>query len=210
MNQILRRVDAEQFPCPPPRFEGAAGSLADRSQSTADWWAIQVRPGREHSAAEHLQLRGYETLLPCYVDHRRWSDRVKKVERALFAGYLFCRLTMDVMSKAVSAPGVIRIVGNSRGPLPIPTAEIDAVRRVVETKLAVSPWPFVRIGQQVRVEAGPLRDLEGTVLATKSGRRLIISIPLLQQSVAVELDVDWISVQPTPLVDRPTRSNSQG
>lgn len=162
-------------------------------ESIKEWWAVQVRAGREWLPATHLSLRGYEIFLPTYVEHRRWSDRVKKFERALFAGYLFCRVTPAMVGKVVSAPGVIRIVGDTRGPFPIPQNEIDAVRRVVETRLTVEPWPFTRVGTKVRVTVGPLRNLEGIVLATKGTRRLIVSIPLLQRSVAVELNHDSVS-----------------
>jgi transcription termination/antitermination protein NusG len=173
-------------------------------EPTRHWWAVQVRAGREQLAARHLRLRGYEIFVPCYLAHRRWSDRIKKVERPLFAGYLFCAVPQAKVGKVVTTPSVIRVLGDSRGPLPIPHAEIDAVRRITETRLAVSPWPFVQIGQKVRVEVGPLRDMEGIVLATKSGRRLIVSIPLLNRSAAVELNADWISVPlPSVVGDRP-------
>jgi transcription termination/antitermination protein NusG len=163
------------------------------SDFTGDWWAIQVRPGRERLAATHLTLRGYDVFLPHYLEHRRWSDRVKTIERPLFAGYLFSRLTETMIGKVVSSPAVIRIVGDSRGPRPIPQSEIDAVWRLVETQLAV-PWPSIQIGQPVRVEVGPLRNLEGIVVLIKGKRRLVVSIPLLGRSVAVELDSDWVTV----------------
>ena len=174
--------------------------------ATRDWWAVQIRAGREKSAAAHLRLHGYEIFLPCYLAHRQWSDRIKKIERPLFAGYLFCRVSPLSVRKVVTAPGVMRVVGNSRGPLPIPDAEIDAVRRIVETGATVSPWPFVEVGQRVRVEIGPLRNQEGIVLATKSGRRLIVSIPLLRRSASVELNADWISVPLSEFVATATTS----
>jgi thioesterase domain-containing protein len=82
------------------------------------------------------------------------------------------------------------------------------VRRITETRLAVSPWPFVEVGQRVRVEAGALRDLEGIVVATKSRRRLIVSIRLLNRSAAVELSADWISVPWPKLLEDVSAENS--
>lgn len=158
------------------------------------WFAVHVWTGREGLAAKHLLLRGYEVFLPCYREHRQWSDRVKTVDRPLFAGYVFCRLQSDVVANIVTTPGVIRLVGDRQGPAPIPTNEIEDIQRIVETRLLVEPWPFLRAGQRVRIEVGPLRGTEGVVLNVKNRRRLVVSIPLLQRSVAVELDPEWISI----------------
>jgi transcription antitermination factor NusG len=164
------------------------------------WFAVQVRTGREHSATKHLRTRGYDVFLPCYQEQRRWSDRVKQVECALFAGYVFCRMAPEVTGKILTAPGVIRIVGNRTGPLPVSASEIQAIQRIVETIRTAEPWPFVLAGDRVRLETGPLRGLEGLVISVKSRHRLIVSVSLLQRSVAVEIDPAWVSVpvQPQP------------
>jgi transcription antitermination factor NusG len=166
-----------------------------QSQRAADqWFAIHVCAGREFLSAKHLESRGYEVFLPCYREYRRWSDRVKKVERALFAGYLFSRVHADVVGKIVTTPGVVRIVGDGRGPLPVATEEVEAIRRVVDTRLLVEPWPFLHAGQRVRVEFGPLRGLEGVIVETRNQHRLVVSVSLLQRSVAVEIARDCVSV----------------
>lgn len=173
-----------------------------RSSGTmpSEWYAVQVWAGREQLSALHLRQRGYEVFLPCYRDHRRWSDRVKKIERALFAGYVFCQLHEQAAARVISAPGVIRIVGDGRGPVPIPRPEIEAIQRIVDTKLTAEPWEIVDVGQRVHVECGPLRGTEGVVLMVKSRRRLIVSIPLLQRAVAVEMEPEWISIPPAELL----------
>jgi transcription antitermination factor NusG len=155
------------------------------------WFAVQVFAGRERLAANHLMSRGYDVFLPCYFEHRRWSDRVKRIERALFDGYLFCRLHSDIFGKVITAPGVIRIVGDGARALPIPDDEIDAIRRIVDAGLTAEPWPYVRAGQRVRISDGPLRDVEGIVTRVKTRDRLIVSVSLLQRSVAVEVDAHW-------------------
>jgi transcription antitermination factor NusG len=170
-----------------------AGTIT-RALETNDWYAIHVWAGREPRCAENLSIRGYQIFLPCYRERRRWSDRVKVVERALFGGYVFCRAMGDVHAKIVTTPGVIKIVGDDRGPLPIETAEIETLRRVVESRLAVEPWVWLHAGQRVRVVDGPLRDSEGIVLRTKNCHRLVVSISLLQRAVAVEIDAAWLEV----------------
>jgi len=158
------------------------------------WFAVQVWSGREHLSANHLRTRGYDVFLPRYRELRRWSDRVKAVERPLFAGYLFCRLHADVVGKIVTTPGVIRIVGTSGSPTPVPDHEVTAIQNIVEAQLHAEPCAFVREGQTVRLEYGPLRGMEGVVVSIRNHHRLVVSISLLQRSVAVEIEPEWITL----------------
>jgi transcription antitermination factor NusG len=164
--------------------------------SMREWFAVQVWSGREYLSTQRLSERGYEVFLPRYCERRRWSDRIKVVERALFAGYVFCRLAPEVFGKIVTAPGVVRIVGDGTRPLSIPTHEIEAIQRIMATHLSTEPWPVPQVGQQVRIEVGPLRGIEGVVLTVKNQQRLVVSVSLLQRAVAVEIDASWISFQP--------------
>lgn len=160
-----------------------------------EWFATQVRVGREHSCARHLRVRGYEVFLPCFLQNRRWSDRVKKIDRALFAGYVFCRVSSEMVAKIVTTPGVVRIVGDGRRAVPVPADEIAAVQRIVDAGLAVEPWPFLQTGQCVRIGVGPLRGTEGVVVGSRNSQRVVVSISLLRRSVAVEVDAEWVRVQ---------------
>jgi transcription antitermination factor NusG len=167
-----------------------------------EWLAVQVRCGREELSASHLRTRGYDVFLPSYKQHRRWSDRVKVISRALFEGYVFCRADARVSGLIITAPGVIRIVGDGRAPLPVPLHEIEAIQRIVETQLAVEPWQTLRAGQRVRVEQGPLRGIEGVVLMLRSRHRLVVSIEMLQRAVAVEIEPEWVSLPSAALLCR--------
>lgn len=161
---------------------------------TREWFAVQVRTGREHLAARHIRSRGYQVFLPCYTETRRWSDRIKEVERALFAGYVLCLVEDVVVAKLITAPGVIRIVGDGPRPIAIPVEEIEAIRRLVDTGMRVEPWRGLQAGQRVRIDKGPLRGIEGIVLRANGRHRLIVSVSVLKRSVAVELDPGCVTV----------------
>ena len=156
--------------------------------AAGEWFAVQVWSRREHISAKHLRLRGYEVFLPCYHEPRRWSDRVKMVHCALFSGYLFCRIAVGVAGGVITAPGVICIVGDGSGPSSIPTHEIEAIQRIVNTDYKTEPFPIPSIGQNVLIQSGPLRGIEGLLLRVKNQQRLVVSISLLQRAVAVEID----------------------
>ena len=165
-----------------------------------EWFAVQVRSGREHLCARHLQMRGYNVFLPCYYEHRRWSDRVKKIETALFPGYVFSLSDGDVVGRLVTAPGVIRIVSDGHRPVSVPPDEIDAIRRVVDAGLGAEPLEYLQAGERVRIDIGPLQGTEGIVIRMNNRHRLVLSVSMLQRSVAVEIDPAWVSIPPERLL----------
>ena len=160
------------------------------------WYALQVRPRFEKIVATHLQHKGYTEYLPLYKSRRKWSDRMKELELPLFSGYTFCKFDAQNRLPILIVPGVLAIVGVGRLPIPINEEEMSAIQSIVGSGLEYGPWPFMKVGQSVSVERGPLSGLEGTVVEMKTNCRLVVSLPLLQRSVAVEIDRDC--VQPTP------------
>jgi transcription antitermination factor NusG len=155
-------------------------------------------------ASSVLRGKGYEEFLPIYTSRRRWSDRVKKIDVQLFPGYLFCRFDpQDRLVPVLTTPGVIGIVGAGKTPIPVAPEEIEAVKTVLRSGLAVQPWPSLGVGSRIFIEDGPLAGLEGTVTNDDKIYRLIVSVSLLQRSVAVEIDRDWVrpvSAAPLPKV----------
>lgn len=168
---------------------------SDRSLAAPDafpWFALQVEANREKHVASLLCNKGYTAFLPLYRARRRWSDRFKDVQLALFPGYLFCRFDPLHRLPVLTTPGVRYVVGLGKIPVPVREAEIDAVRRIVGSELSSLPWPFVQVGDFVRLEEGPLAGLEGILIQFKGRHRLVVSVTLLQRSVAVEIDRAWV------------------
>jgi transcriptional antiterminator NusG len=157
------------------------------------WFAILARTCREKTAALLLQNAGYECFVPISKYKRQWSDRMKDVEVPLFPGYFFCRLNPANRLAVLMTPGVIQIVGVGKTPIPVEEEEIAAIQRVGKSGLPTMPWPYMEVGHMVRIEEGPLRGLTGIVIKIKAGIKLVMSVSLLQRSVAVEIDRRWIS-----------------
>ena len=162
------------------------------------WFALQVRARHEKGVAEYLRGKGYEHFLPMYKDRRRWSDRIKELESPLFPGYLFCRLDPLNRLPILKTPGVTQIVGYNHVPIAVDEEEINAIRTLVSSGLPNHPCPFLEVGTRVRIEAGALRGVEGILLELKGKRKLVLSITLLQRSVAVEIDSEAVSVLGKP------------
>ena len=157
------------------------------------WFAVRVRSQKEKLTALALRNQGYQELLPLYRSKRRWSDRIKEIELPLFPGYVFCRFDPKNRLPILTTLGVLHVVGIRKTPVPVDDNEIAAVQAIVKSGLPALPWGFRQIGQGVRIIAGPLHGLEGILLECKKGQRLVVSVTLLQRSVAVEIDYRWIT-----------------
>jgi len=169
-------------------------SQAHLGQSGAvfPWFALRVRSNYEHVSAMHLQDRGFEEFSPTFKTERQWSDRKKQIDLPLFAGYVFCRVNPEDRLPVLTIPGAVGLVGFGKGPVAIPDQEIESVRRMIGSGLLVAPWPFLAVGQMVRIERGPLAGLEGILQEIKKTFRLVVYVPLLQRSVSAEVDRTWI------------------
>ena len=156
------------------------------------WVAVVVRPRAERRIQSGLAAAGLETFVPWHRVRRRWSDRIKIIEQNLFPGYIFCRSTFGERRAVMSQPGVEGVVSFGRQPALIPDGEIAALRRSVESGFPLGPWPFLKIGQRVRIEYGALEGIEGTLARDAGTARIVVSVNALQRSVAVEVDRDMI------------------
>lgn len=156
------------------------------------WFAILARTGREKTANLLLENSGYECFLPVSKSTRRWSDRTKVIEVPLFPGYLFCRMNPHNRLTVLMTPGVMQIVGVGKAPIPVEEEEIAAVQRVQKSGLSAMPWPYMQIGNLAQILEGPLRGLTGIIVKIKSGMKLVLSVSLLQRSVAVEVQRNWV------------------
>lgn len=152
------------------------------------WFAVTVKPNHEKAAAQSLECKGWEVFLPLCRARRRWSDRVKELELPLFAGYVFCRFLRPDKAGVLATPAVTSVVGFGSRPAAVPDVEIDSVRSLVASGLPLSPWPFLRVGERIRIEAGPLAGVEGTLTQLKDAWRVVVSVELLQRSVAAEVE----------------------
>lgn len=164
------------------------------------WFALQVRARHELGITNYLCGQGYESFLPLYKCRKRWSDRVKEVQSPLFPGYLFCRFDPQDRLPVMKIPGVMQIVGANRVPLPVDEVEISAIQTLVASGMPNQPWPFLQVGERVRIESGSLCGIEGILMDFKGTHRLVLSITLLQRSVSVEIDSALVS--PTSLSQR--------
>jgi transcription antitermination factor NusG len=158
------------------------------------WYALHTRSRHEKVARDQLTAKGITSLLPLWRKRSVWKDRIKMVDMPLFRGYIFGYFPMKQKLDVLQSIGVVRIVGFEGKPVPVPEEQIQAVQTMVEQHLHYDPHPFLEEGMRVRVKRGVLAGAEGILVTKKQHYRLIISVDLIQQSVAV--DIDSADVEP--------------
>jgi transcription antitermination factor NusG len=169
------------------------------------WYVVRLRSNFEQTACQILIEKGYSTFLPLYRSRRKWSDRTKEIDIPLFPGYLFCKFDPPHKLPIVMTAGVVSILESSEGPIPVDESEIASVRALLKSGLPFGPWPFLREGQPVLVERGPLMGVEGRIISLKNKYQLVVSVSLLQRSVSVEIDRECVR----PLAQRSSAARVQ-
>ena len=154
----------------------------------ADWFAVYTKHQHEKSAASLLERKGIQQFLPLYREVRRWKDRKQEVVLPLFPCYLFVFTELSRKLEVLQTAGVRWFVENSGHACPVPEAEIEALQKVCASGVRVTPHPFLKRGDTVRLSEGPLAGIEGILTQVKNEHRIVLSVELLKRSVAVEVD----------------------
>jgi len=186
--QLSVPLTALDGPAAQPPIPESLLSSSDAALSVPCWFAVRVQPQHEKTVARGLDNTGLETFLPLYRTRRMWSDRLKELDLPLFPGYVFAHLAFCRRIAVLRTPGVLCIVSFGSRPAPVSDQEITTLKGMVASGLPLQPWPYLGVGQWVRIERGPLRDIEGILIQVKGAWRVVVSINLLRRSVAAEVD----------------------
>lgn len=154
-----------------------------------EWYAIQTRYRFERKVTTSLQRRGIETFIPLLEEIHRWSDREKAIQSPLFSGYTFARLELSSKMRrtVLQTAGVIGFVGSGGEVIPVPSRQLEDLRKLLVQKVPCALSAFLAVGQRVRIRGGCLDGLEG-ILEQNDARRLVISVESIRRAVAIQID----------------------
>jgi transcription antitermination factor NusG len=152
------------------------------------WYAAYTSANHEKRVAEQMGVRGVEHFLPLYASVRQWKNGRVTLQQPLFPGYVFVRMALREKLRVQQIPGVARLVGFDGTPAALPEEEIEALRRSLSTGVRAEPHPYLAMGRRVRIKSGSLAGREGILLRRKGQLRVVISIELIQRSVAVDAE----------------------
>jgi transcription antitermination factor NusG len=154
------------------------------------WYALYTRSRHEKKLLGELTDRSSDVFLPMREVLSRWKDRKKRIWLPLFPGYIFVRQvdTPENRFRVLNMPGAVRFIGHEGHADRIPDEQINAVRRFLETSIAIDPYPYIRMGQRVEIIAGPLKGIQGILIQKKGRFRFVLRVYLIRQAVSIEID----------------------
>jgi transcription antitermination factor NusG len=177
------------YPTMPPIDAALSLPLVREGMSAGlNWYALYTCPRHERCVAQQIEQRRISCFLPLYRSLRRWKDRRKELELALFPGYVFVQLALEDRLRVLQLPSAVRLVSFNGQPAALPDSEIEQLRERLSRGGCVEPHPYLRVGRRVRVRGGPMQGLEGIIVRRKDRCRIVFSLDLIMRSMAVEVD----------------------
>lgn len=191
---ILPPVDPA---CPFSAFSPQPSGFRSEVEAAAKWCAVYTTARHEKRIAQHFQVRGIEHFLPLYRVQRRWRDGTRAtLDLPLFPSYIFVRIQRAERVRALAVPGALSIVGGTgKEPAALSDAEIDSLRAGLSER-RIEPHPLLVAGQMGRIRSGALAGMQGVIVRLKSNYRVVITLQLIMQSIAVEVDADDVEALP--------------
>jgi transcription antitermination factor NusG len=156
----------------------------------SSWFAVQTRPRHEKRVRLGLQEKGVRTFLPLYREKRQWTDRQQWVELPLFSHYVFVQIPVAAESRVrvLRTSGVVRFAGVPGCGTPVPDEQIANLQGIVDRRIPLAPHEFIKVGERVRIRGGALNGIAGIIAAIKNDRSLVVSVDLIQKSIAIRID----------------------
>jgi transcription antitermination factor NusG len=164
-------------------------TIGELASSESCWFAVQTLPRHEKKVSAELEAKQIQSFLPATSEVRQWSDRKRVIESPLFPGYVFVRIAAESSTRiaVLRTNGVVGFVGIRGVGTPIPEPEITAIQAVLTQQIPFRAFPFLNIGERVRIRGGALDGIEGILDAVKDDQSLVISVELIQRSLAVRI-----------------------
>lgn len=160
-----------------------------QASASLQWFAVYTTCRHEKRVAQHLSQRDVEYYLPLYRSERKWRDGSRvTLDLPLFPSYIFVHIGRSERVQVLSVPGALAVVGGTgREPAPIADTAIDVLRAGLEQG-CIEPHPLLTVGQRARIRSGAFAGMEGVVVRKKSSFRVVLTLELIMQSIAVEVD----------------------
>ena len=157
------------------------------------WHVLHVATNHEKRVVQHLQVHSVEHYLPLYTELSRWSDRAVRLERPLFAGYVFIRHSPRERLRIVSIPGVLHLLGGN-GLDTVSADEINRIQAAIKDGYSLRPHAWVEVGTNVRVRGGVFDGAQGIVTELRGQCKVVIALAAVRQCFSLEIAAGQLEI----------------
>jgi transcriptional antiterminator NusG len=179
---------------PNPPINAEFDVEAERAPAS-NWYAVAVQARHEKCVAGILAHKGLPAWVPMQERTHYYGNRRRVHQIPLFPGYVFCRLAAALHLPVLTTPGVLRIVGTGRHPVPLDESEIQSILTAEEHRARLTSCQYLDGGQRVRIIAGPMAGVSGTVVNASRPIKVRLAVTLLQRAVLLEIDSDQLALE---------------
>lgn len=159
------------------------------------WFVMYTTSRSEKKVADRLSERGWEVYLPMIEELRQWSDRKKKVKKALFNGYVFVKTNRNKLWECLQIPGAVKFVHFAGQHATVRDEEIALIERLLTTGVAIeTDGGVIEPGEKVKVVGGPLQDMKGEVIEKGNKDYFLIRVPGIYQNMLVSIPRHFLQV----------------
>jgi transcription antitermination factor NusG len=157
--------------------------------TSPNYFALRVRSQGETKVASALRSKGHQVLLPTYCRQRRYSDRIKKIDCALFPGYVFVQLQESSLLSIMTTDGVSYIVRTGSSIIPLTVQETRTIEALSNHgEFVCEPCEPLVAGQRVRILSGVFSGIEGTLENVSERKTVIVSVESLRQAARIVVE----------------------
>jgi transcriptional antiterminator NusG len=159
------------------------------------WYVMYTTSRAEKKVAERLVEAGVEVFLPMVEVLRQWSDRKKKVQKALFNGYVLVNTDRNNLWNCLQIPGAVKFVNFSGVPATIRDEDVEMIQRLVATGVSIeTDGSEISPGEKVKVIGGSLEDMVGECIEKGNKDYFLIRIPGIYQNILVSIPRKFLQV----------------
>jgi transcription antitermination factor NusG len=160
------------------------------------WYASYTYPRHEKKVVEQLALRNIESFFPSYRALHKWRNGCKvEVQLPLFPGYVFVKIPLVDRRRVLQIPSVVNLVGFKGQAVPLPTHDIEVLKAAL-SKVRAEPYPYLKMGDRVRIKSGCLAGIEGILVRKAAGFRFVLNVDLIMQAACVEVSAEAVEMLP--------------
>lgn len=165
--------------------------VSDPTIAEVHWLVCHTKPRCEKKFAAALSAAAVPHYLPLIESVRHYAHGQKKrFTKPLFPSYVFAHVPVETQGRIYEQQLLVRTLKIENEDVFL--RQIEEIKRVIASGLDLVLKPLLQKGKKVRILAGPLRGVEGTIDDPADTQGIIVAVDVLQQGVLVRIPLNEI------------------
>lgn len=115
------------------------------------WYVLITKPKAEKKVNDRLLHLGFTVCMPTKIEHKKWSDRIKKVETPLLPSMVLVNTSEKERNNVFDVPGVVRYLFWLGKPAVVTQEEVDALEEVSKENVQIDSVAALKEGEEIEL-----------------------------------------------------------